>query len=375
MKIAIMTQPLHTNYGGLLQAYALQKFIRNLGHDVLTVDLPFKSKKLKFQKQLVANIIRKFFLGKNVGRVIPTTKKEKKRIAENTNRFIKENIVLTKTISSVKKLKELDEYNFDAFVVGSDQVWRPIYSPGIEEFFLSFLGDRKEVVRISYAASFGVDNVNEFSTEQIKSCSYHANKFDAISVREISAIELLSENFNCQKVDFVVDPTLLLTQSDYMALVKNDKFVTDNAGDMMVYILDKSHEKSKIINYMSKTLGLTPFTVLPDENTGVYPPVTQWLKGFMDAKFVVTDSFHGVIFSLIFNKQFIAIGNKNRGLARFKSILGVLDLDDRLIDLSEYNIDECFYGEIDFNEVNSKLSEYILFSKQYLNKALLGRIE
>ena len=141
---------------------------------------------------------------------------------------------------------------------------------------------------------------------------------------------------------------------------------------MMVYVLDRNQFKSQIIEDVEKLTKLKPFTVLPDSATGVYPPVTQWIKGFIDAKFVVTDSFHGVIFSLIFNKQFVAIGNAERGLARFTSILNKVNLSDRLlIDTgSDPKVESIVTTPIDYSTVNSELSKFINHSKGFLKNSL-----
>ena len=121
---------------------------------------------------------------------------------------------------------------------------------------------------------------------------------------------------------------------------------------MMVYVLDRSPEKQRMINQVAVVRGLKPFTVMPEGARGVFPPVTQWLRGFMDAEYVVTDSFHGVAFSIIFNKPFIAIGNEGRGLARFTSVLKKFGLEERLVltenELTKAKID----AEIDFVKVN-----------------------
>ena len=357
-KIGILTQHLHDNYGGLLQAYALQKFLTNQGHNVLTVDFLSKNigetvkPKPRFLggKDIIISCIRKYILKRNVEFIFPLNEAEKASIGRETRRFVAENIRLTQRLSSLDEFKYLDSYKFDAYIVGSDQVWRPLYSPGLSAFFLDFLGGDAKTKRIAYAASFGTDNCDEFSAEELVKYTALCEKFDAIGVREDSGVELCKNNF-CAKAEHVLDPTILLEKDDYIDLVNKDK-ISESAGNMMVYVLDRSPEKQRMINQVAVVRGLKPFTVMPEGARGVFPPVTQWLRGFMDAEYVVTDSFHGVAFSIIFNKPFIAIGNEGRGLARFTSVLKKFGLEERLVltenELTKAKID----AEIDFVKVN-----------------------
>lgn len=358
MKIGILTQHLHDNYGGLLQAYALQKFLTSQGHDVLTVDFLSKNigetvnpkPRLWGVKGIVINCIRKYILKRNVEFIFPLNETEKASIGRETRRFVAENIRITQRLSSLDEFKYLDSYKFDAYIVGSDQVWRPRYSPGLSAFFLDFLGADTKTKRIAYAASFGTDNCDEYSPEELVKYTALCKKFDAIGVREDSAVELCKNNF-CAKAEHVLDPTILLEKDDYIDLVNKDG-IPESMGNMMVYVLDRSPDKQRMINQVALIRGLKPFTVMPVGARGVFPPVTQWLRGFMDAEYVVTDSFHGVAFSIIFNKPFIAIGNKGRGLARFTSVLKKFNLEDRLVltenELTQDKID----ADIDFTKVN-----------------------
>lgn len=368
MKIAILTQPLHNNYGGLLQAFALQHHLKNSGHDVLTVDFPW-SHKLRFWgiKTIVGNVIRKYVLRRPLKSIFPVTDKQKRTIGQYTNRFTAEHIRTTQAIYSVKEFAYIKQYQFDAYVVGSDQVWRPAYSPGMSAFFLSFLGKEDKAKRIAYAASFGVDHCDEFSSEQLVEYGKLLKKFDAIGVREDTAVELCHKNFGVD-AQHVIDPTLLLDKEVYCKLVEQDR-IHKNNGNMMVYVLDKAPDKQQIIKAVAKERGLTPFTVMPEQD-GIYPPVTQWLRGFMDAEYVVTDSFHGVAFSIIFNKPFIAIGNHGRGLARFTSILKMFGLEQRLIFSPAELSNELINLPIDFATVNQLKTEKQQIATAFLKQAL-----
>lgn len=155
MKIAILTQPLGKNYGGIMQAWALQKVLRDLGHDVTTIDRqsderPFIKKVLLPFRPLIFKVMGR--------RLVPELSHEQSQhIYLGMNSFIKNNIKVSELINSTASLKEHYKcYGYDLVVIGSDQVWRPQYSPNIYNFFVDFLeqGDKA----ISYAASFGVDS-------------------------------------------------------------------------------------------------------------------------------------------------------------------------------------------------------------------------
>lgn len=378
MKIGILTQPLHTNYGGLLQAYALQKVLKDMGHEVWTINREFKTssgliKYLSIVKRILSWILKK---EKNIIRVWPTIK-EKEIIRKNTNRFIKENINTTPKIFSNKKISSLKKYHFDSFIVGSDQVWRPMYSPCLPNYFLDFLKNDSSIKRISYAASFGVDHW-EYTKEQTIHCASLANRFDAISVREDSAISLCNQYLNVEATH-VLDPTMLLKIEDYIRLVDNDH-IPKSGGNLMTYILDQSSEKEEIIRKVSKGLNLIPFTVMPKAmfnevskkkiDDCIYPPVTEWIRGFMDADYVVTDSYHGTVFSIIFNKPFITIGNHDRGMTRFISLLKLFGLENRLIESLGELTTETISAPCDFNRVNQIKESWQKHSMELLNKAL-----
>ena len=353
MKIAILTQPLDTNYGGILQCYALQTVLERMGHEVqvLTKVRYGYSYYIIYPLAVCKRMVKRYILGKDVA--IRKAPHELRR--KNTERFIRQYIHQYKC----RKFSEKIAYKFDAVIVGSDQVWRPAYSKPIEEAFLSFLGDTK-IKRIAYAASFGLDNCDEYTVKQLKNCSVLLQKFNTVSVREFSGIELCKKFFRTIAVQ-VLDPTLLLSVDDYMALI--DRVDTNTLhGNMLVYILDKTDEKVALVDKIAKDKGLIPLWIdSPNEvdenrplNNQIKISVEQWIRYFETSEFVLTDSFHGSVFSIIFKKQFIVIGNKERGLSRFNSLLELLSLKDRLlISCSEYS-DSC--SLIDYNVVYNKLS-------------------
>ncbi len=369
MRIAILTQPLRYNYGGILQNFALQTVLKRMGHDVVTLDPHRYNYKwwqypvytfhvtwdvflnwfLKGQPLTKRNFILyplQFLLCHTLFRNKKWDLNHKKKLdreckllGTNTFRFVDQHIKRREYWDLSRDVKEGD---YDAFVVGSDQVWRPEYNADIRNMFLDFTKGW-DVKRIAYAASYGVDTWVE-SEEITGCCRDYLKQFNFISVREDSGVTLCKEVFNVE-ASHVLDPTLLLSKEDYISLLKLDK-VPKSKGNLLVYILDYTDDKNLLIQRVSNERHLVPFRVnsdvenyqLRDVDRRIQPPLEQWLRGFYDAEYIITDSFHACVFSLLFGKPFIVYANKNRGITRFSSLLHQFSLEDCMISSSdEYN--------------------------------------
>ncbi len=377
MKLGILTQPLKTNYGGLIQAYALKTTLEKLNHNVTIINrVGFLRRNQKTIIKILSKIKKIVFniLGKDK----KVSKEIQHRIDSNCVQFIQKYI---KHVSAdIKTLNALYEYvnqmQFEGYVVGSDQIWRPSYSACIENYFLDFC-ENDNVKRIAYAASFGSDEW-EYTDKEKKICSKLAKKFDAISVREDSGVELCSKYLGVE-AKHVLDPTMLLEKEDYEHIV-NKENIPQSKGDLFYYFLDDNTTKQELIKYVEKECNKTSYNCMPAKKVGdeknilnvedyVFPSPAKWLRSFMDAKMVITDSFHGTVFSIIFNKPFWVIYNTHRGNTRFDSLLKLFGLTERIIDLSDYaNVD--FMKEIDWNKVNeirmTKKQEALDFIKNSL---------
>ena len=340
MRIGILTLPLHTNYGGILQAYALQTVLERLGHQVVVFDTPNKKSlpplwkiPFSFAKRILKKCLGqsdRIFIEHYLNKTRPV-------IAQNIQPFVDERIH-RKTIRSFKQLSRND---YDAIVVGSDQIWRIIYfsmwlGQSVENAYLDF-AKNWDIKRISYAASFGTDKW-EYTEEQTLKCKLLLQKYDAVSVREDNGVKLCKQYFDVDALH-VLDTTMLLDANDYVELFKQ-KQTPKSLGTLLNYVLDENEDIRKFIQKAAFDKKMIPFSVNnPYENDGskpleqrIKPSIETWLRGFYDADFVITDSFHACVFSIIFKKQFIVIGNKERGMARFESLLNMFGLEDRLVD-------------------------------------------
>ena len=375
MRIGIITLPLYTNYGGILQAYALQTILERMGHEVwIEYRRNNKYNIRKYIRPILLFILSLFF--SRVRRIYIPTEREENIIGQYVNQFVFKYINRTVPIYTRSK-KLLKPYKFEAFVVGSDQIWRPRYSRGLTNAFLDFT-EGENVKRISYAASFGTD-VWEFTRRQTKKCARLIKKFDAVSVREDSAVLLCKKYLGVDAIH-LLDPTLLLKKENYLRLIDRNIQISKIEPVLFVYILDNSYEKQKIVETVSSTLSLNAVSIMPHkrfEEVGskyidecVFPPVSDWLKGFECAKYIITDSFHGTVFSIIFNKPFIVVANKGRGLSRFTSLLKKFGLENRLIYSIKELSEEIIYSPIDFDRVNNIRNKEIEKSLRFLNDVL-----
>ncbi len=373
MKIGILTQPLHNNYGGLLQNYALQSVLNKMGHNAITINRNFLPVPI-YRKY--ASILKRIFTGQSPLRVW-YTQRENQIISQHTRLFIQKNIQLTPSLTSTHELIDMHRtFKFDAYIIGSDQVWRPSYSPCITNYFLDFVTDDSKLRKVSYAVSFGVDEW-EFSPEESALCKHLAQQFHATSVREDSAIDLCKQHLGINPIH-VLDPTMLLNKDDYQSLIY--KHITHNKGNLFVYILDKTDKKNELIENVAKITKLKPFEVIPNKTFAeikkkelskcIFPPVEQWLKGFIDAEFILTDSFHGTVFAILFGKPFLTIGNNERGLTRITSLLKMFQLDNRLITEESILDEKIFHQPIDYSYPHTILNEKKKDSIQFLENAL-----
>lgn len=368
MRIGILTLPLHTNYGGILQAYALQTVLERMGHNVAIIQKSRRNTDVKPNLlHYIKAIISRFLLGKSNRLNVKKAWKEASEVR------IKEDAIVRKFtwcfVQKHFKLYEIDsfsqipEYEFDAIIVGSDQIWRALYIDNTlcsipENAFLAFASNWKNIRRISYAASFGVDYW-EFKKKDTKKIKELIKLFDAVSVREKTGISLCRQFLGYDNAVQMPDPTLLLSECDYEELIPD---TPKSSGNLHCYILDETDEKLSFISKFAEKQKLNPFFTNSKTDFWSYPieeriqpPLEYWLRAFYDADFVITDSFHACVFSIIFRKNFLVIGNAKRGMARFNSLLTDLGLEKQLIcSINDYDTSENV--NINFDAVYQKLN-------------------
>lgn len=383
MKIGILTLPVYYNYGGILQAFALQTYLTRRGHEVWLIDRRKKAPgRLLCCLVSAKRMVKKYLFRQMVGPVIYSHEREAAQplrlIATHTMPFIARYLQpRTPVITREKEMKRLAKAGFDAFIVGSDQVWRPDYSPYLTDYFLGFLPGTFKGRRIAYAASFGVGQwlLGEKPTRRLAAL---LQRFDAVSVREASGIDLCKQYFGTAAVQ-VLDPTLLLTAADYLALMPvagepAAVLSTQSAASrrLWIYVLDLTADKRAVVDRLAAELDLEPVYLQSAvlKKGIVAAPVTDWLAGLRDADFVFTDSFHGTVFSILFHKPFLVYANRRRGTARFSSLLNMFSLQNRLIHDGGELTDGNYRSPIDWAAVDRQLDYKRDDARTFLSEAL-----
>ncbi len=380
MKICIITQPLHTNYGGLLQAYALQRTLKKMGYDVVTARDGITRRRVGFKlPYFIFYTYKRYlrgdkrfnpyqFLFRSFGRKIES---QREYIAQNTAQFIDNHIATIDLFTSPKRSAREIIADFDIAIVGSDQVWRREYADP-PTYFLDF-AQGLPLKRIAYAASFGLNSLEGYSSATKERCSYLAQLFDAISVREKSGVELITKELGA-KAQTVADPTLLLDIADYRALA-----TPSSKAQIVSYILDPTTQKSAAIEQIESHFAQTATSLLPPKKLEEawhnidecrFRGVDEWLGDISQAKFIITDSFHGVIFALLFHRDFIVIDNAERGSERFTSLLEHLALMNRCVKSSADITPELLSESIDYTTVDPKIEQWRNESREWLEKVL-----
>ncbi|MBD5227046.1 MAG: polysaccharide pyruvyl transferase family protein [Bacteroidales bacterium] len=358
MKIGILTLPLHTNYGGILQAWALQTVLERMGNQVEVFGLKEESaiRPILWSKRLVLKI-----LGRYKGPCC--IEYIKKSNGVNLKRFVADNI----HTREIKGLNFLCSEEYDLIIVGSDQIWRKDYIRGLwkcTDYSDAFLNlEALQIPRISYAASFGLGDW-QFDKETTRKIKKALDSYIAISVRENSAKEELWDQLNLE-VQNVIDPTLLLNSSLYIN--KFDIDTNKKSNNLVSYILDDCSEKREIIEILCSKNKLKNKELNRDILKDKKIPVKDWLTSIANAEIIVTDSYHGCIFSIIFRKRLVFIKNMSRGNTRFDTLIDWFGIDNNCVSSKEDLLNKDFALPTD---IDVRLDKLMKESMSFLNNSI-----
>ena len=354
MKIGILTYHRSNNYGALLQGIALREVLSRIGHQVTFIDYwPAYHRHMYALFSVRWMMAHKEFIGKMryLKNCIVYLKNRKKR-KNNFDAFIKENVE--------PYTSPMDE-EYDVIVHGSDQIWRK--QPEIHAYNPVYFGKHqiKSNRKISYAASMGILPKDEFDKNLVKG---FLQNLDAISVREESLLALVKE-LGYSNATHDLDPTLLLP-SDYWV----NKFDLKPSCEhyALYYKIQNSFDINELRRYAeSKGLKLkiihSKANIAESEVNITMAGPQQFLQMIYGAEMVFTSSFHGLAFSLIFNKPFYASFVKKAG--RAESLLEAVDLPNRL--LKPKDAIPSNFSDIDYNVVNRRLQDLRNASLESLN--------
>lgn len=355
MKIGILTQHFLLNYGGIIQNSALQQVLLKLGHDPLTFEHDTCYSRTRWFLRSAKHVLKNHSL-----KGLPVYPTYQGRIGnKNFIKFVLKNIRSVTVNDFTPDLTQ--KYGLDAYVVGSDQVWRPAFNlgPRLGNMFLDFAGD--DVKKISYAASFGCKEW-EYTEEQERMCGKLAKRFDAISVREASGVDLCKEHFGVDAT-LVLDPTLLLNKEDYGKVCHD---VPKKEKHIFVYSLVVSEGVLAVAEKVAEAMGLSIIVKQAGRKVKKEDTIEDWFAEFRDADYVVTDSFHGMVFSIIFNKPFSIVMNPSGGNDRYLSLLSQLGLMERIVSDELQPV----FSAIDWSDVNHRLTELRKASFEFLKTNL-----
>lgn len=325
MNVGILTLPLHSNYGGILQAFALYHTLQSLGHNVTLIDDKIYEVATLREKLSVLkwNVYKLFGLRK--GRHPQLELRDKMDVIIP---FIQKNIPNQISLENVRA------QTFDAIVVGSDQVWRGLYSDQLV-YFLDF-AKTWNIKRLAYAASFGVDDWKP-SDNLAYECKSLLQKFNYVSTREKSGVRICNDVLGC-KAEWCIDPTMLLTSRFYNGITSGIEHIYDEKY-LLAYLLDNNADKQHKVEEIACKHNLKIINIGISETGQNVMHVEYWLSLIKNSSFVITGSFHGTVFSILFNRPFYVLGNNSRGNSRFDSLLEFTGLSDRTDDFSIDKID------------------------------------
>lgn len=329
MKVAVLTIWHEKNYGAELQAYATIKMLQNLGHTVQMIDIRLSDMRKVNFKQRIVDAVSSF--GQD---------------ERSFNRFWRKYIPTTRRYKNIEELKK-NPPKADIYLVGSDQVWNPDITKRFAPiYFLDFAPNH--IPRISYASSFGSEeclhqDFNSLMQSQLR-------KFCALSCREESGVIFLKQSFGLD-AKCVVDPTLLLT--DYSELIGD----IQEKETLVYYPLSCDEELESYSISLANRLSLVPINnkkevLLLGKIPWKRVRIEDWIKNIGEAKFVITRSFHGLVFCLLYKRQFAILASRNGRGDRLINLLKMVKLEDRLYsNVAAIDKDKPWLREIDYDNV------------------------
>lgn len=347
MKIAIITYHYSSNNGAVMQTYALCRFLKERGYCVSLIDIrQDESAKQPLHVKILKYIVQRYRI----------------------NKFIKKNYrPLTMRYESLDELKQSPP-QADCYIVGSDQVWNPDISKSLRNAYFLDFGD-ETIKRVSYASSFGLKEWPSRLENDIPEITLLLNRFCALSVREKEGQELCESTFGL-KSTLVLDPCFL--NDDYVEIVGRIK----QRNEIVCYKLNKTMDFYRNIDFVKSTFRCS--AILLNENypqKGLRycfnPSVKKWMSRIAGAKFVVTDSFHGIVFCILFHKQFIATINNDGKDSRLVNLMHEMGLEKYLIPSLEFlkNSNDWLLP-INYEEVDRRKMRLVEMSRSYLLQAL-----
>lgn len=369
MQIAIITWCTYTNFGTYLQAYALQHYLKEKGYYAKLLDDSMIIPNVRTVKHRFLGPIKKFIkyqLRPSLKTLAEQDATSLKLYKDFRNKYLDID-------NDIFPLSELDG-KYDTYICGSDQIWSPIgfeLDKNKDFYFASFSSKKK----IAYAPSIGVSKISPKYESHYKQL---LSGFTCLSARENAGVSELSR-ITQRHIMHVVDPTLLLSSTQWESLLSQSGKVYQNKERyILLYLLTYNKKYIQYASSFARQRGLA-LKVIHSINVSMKSVLTEnagpleFLNFIKNADFILTDSFHGTIFSIIFEKQFVTFkrfkdSDKNSQNSRVIDLLKSLNLEKRLVEEESITIEKI--NKIDYSSVEKLLNSFIQSSKDYLDKAL-----
>ena len=385
-KIGIITLQNSNNFGAMYQAYALQQYLIGLGHEVFIInyEMTRDSHGPKFYVTHLFSLLlklcyRRFYIKKFLGGSSSKLfiKNIKTKYAPIFSDFRDKYLNITKSEYDYEKLCE-SAPKADVYICGSDQVWAADFLFTSPAYLLGFVSGKTK--KVSYAPSFGKKTLEYYLKRTFKK---HINDFDFISVRESSGKDII-DSLSRHSAQVVLDPTLLLSKQGYASII-NYSYIPETPY-LLVYLLEQEENLKKwtvnMVNLVEEKTGHKVIYVTtnnslepPPKWETIYPTPNQFLGLIDKAKLVMTNSFHGTVFSLIMEKNFISIARDkylDKQNLRIKGLTKKLGLENRFLEpySKAQKISPFLEKDIDYNKVNKALVPLRNKSYAFLENAI-----
>lgn len=350
--VAVLGMWISCNYGAVLTSYALYRLVEELGYNPTLIDHSGHPKMpLRFKDK--STCFRKFIADRQLQTTEPITTREQYEALNN---------------------------RFGTFVVGSDQVWRYEYNRHMGLFYyLDFVAPQNK--KIAFGSSFGIER-SDAPLEFMQDASMLLKCFSALSSREKSGVDILADQYGAD-AKFVLDPVFLCNKESWKECIDASTRNTPSNKYVLSYVLDPSPQKRWTIQHVATRENLALLNMVDAQtnfaakkaklgldNVIAGLTVEDWIFYIYHCEHLVTDSFHGVCFAIIFNKPFTCIVNESRGSARFTSLLGTFGLESRMMTEKEKPVVADAMPDIDWEQVNNVWLKLKDESSQFLKDAL-----
>ena len=385
-KVGIVSCYFKDNYGSMLQAYATKKILdnNNIPNETINItdNIDFKNGKRKYYLSQIFNFS---FIKSKLGMIkLKFDKKINKKLNENiqirTKKYkeFRKEFNMSTEAKTYNDLTNLAKDRYSDVIVGSDQLWLPV-NVVADYYTLNWVPE--DINKISYATSFGVSKIPKKYNAKYNTFLQRINH---LSVREDSGVKLIEAIAN-REAELVCDPTILLTKEEWEEIATPGRIIKDKY--ILCYFLGRNIEHRKFAERLREATGYKIVSLNHADEyvkySDVYADVTpynigpkEWINLIKNAEYVCTDSFHGTVFSLIFNKMFFdfrrySAKNKNSTNSRIDSLLKIAGVNDERILAGTENIKMVLNYEIDFKIVNINLDNFRKMSKKWLLNSII----